>query len=76
MSLTLLYLYVGRETEWHVSGGAVQWVPLRWWVVYFGPLLAIASIAVSFVSIPLSLVLWLLLPLRNLLLLWRLSKQS
>ena len=61
-------------TQWRKEEHAMLWLPQSWWVVYFGPLLAIACIAVSFVSIALSLALWLLLPLRNILLLKRLSR--
>lgn len=76
LSLILLYQYLARQTDWHDPEGAMQWVPLKWWVVYFGPLLAIVSIGTSFVSINLALFLLLLLPVRNFLLLKRLSSSS
>jgi uncharacterized membrane protein len=76
LSLILLYQYVAGQTDWHESEGAMQWVPLKWWVIYFGPLLAIVSIGASFVSVHLALFLLLLLPVRNFLLLKRLSSSS
>jgi len=76
LSLVLLYQYLVPQTDWRESEGAMQWVPLKWWVVYFGPLLAIVSIGASFVSIHLALYLLLLLPVRNLLLQKQLSSSS
>lgn len=55
LSLILLYLYVGARAEWHDGERAVHWVPTKWWGIYFGPLLAIVAIGVSFFRIQLSL---------------------
>jgi uncharacterized membrane protein len=65
LSLIVLYLYIRQKKQWHDDEHPMFWIPTNWWGLYFGPLLAIASIGASFVSIHLSLGIWLLLPLRN-----------
>jgi uncharacterized membrane protein len=65
LAMIRLHIYVSGKTQWHDSDHTAHWVPAKWWGLYFGPLLSVVCIAVSFVSVPLSLGLWLLLPLRN-----------
>lgn len=74
LSLVFMYEYVKGKVEWRVQEDAAEWMDLEWWMVYFGPLLAIVSIGLSFVSHNLSLAVWLLLPLRNFVLMKRLAK--
>ena len=66
LSLDLLGFYVLGKQEWRTdeTDGTLGTVP--WWTVYSGPILALASILVSWVRLDLALLLWLLLPLGNL----------
>jgi TMEM175 potassium channel family protein len=68
-SLIVLGQYVLANEEWRTNDASGTWVKVPWWSVYTGPGLALVSIVVSFVSINVALFLWLLLPLRDLLIL-------
>jgi len=72
-SLIVLGQYVLAKEEWRTDDASGTWVKIPWWSVYFGPGIALVSILVSFVSIDAALLLWLLLPLRDLLVLGRVS---
>ena len=73
LSLSVLGQYVLGKKEWRTDDSGGTWVKVPWWTAYTGPGLALGSIAVSFVSIDAALLLWLLLPLRDLFILGRLS---
>jgi len=68
--------YVLAKEEWRTDDASGTWVKVPWWSVYVGPGLALVSIVVSFVSIDAALLLWLLLPLRDLFILGRVSSGS
>jgi len=72
LSLSVLGQYVLGKKEWRTDDSGGTWVKVPWWTAYTGPGLALGSIAVSFVSIDAALLLWLLLPLRDLVILGRL----
>jgi len=72
LSLSVLGHYVLGKKEWRTDDSGGTWVKVPWWTAYTGPGLALGSIAVSFVSIDAALLLWLLLPLRDLVILGRL----
>ena len=72
LSLTVLGHYVLEKKEWRTKESGGTWVEVPWWTAYSGPGLALVSIMVSFLSINTALLLWLLLPLRDLILLNRL----
>jgi TMEM175 potassium channel family protein len=69
LSLIALGQYVLGKEEWRTNDAGGTWVKVPWWSVYTGPFLALLSILVSFVSIDTALFLWLLLPVRDLVLL-------
>ena len=73
LSLTVLGHYVLEKKEWRTKESGGTWVKVPWWTAYTGPGLALVSIMVSFLSINAALLLWLLLPLRDLILLSHLS---
>jgi uncharacterized membrane protein len=66
LSLNVLGHYVLAREEWRTDETGGTWVKVPLWVVYAGPGLALVSIVVSFVSNNVALLLWLLLPLREL----------
>jgi uncharacterized membrane protein len=70
-SLIVLGQYVLAREQWRTDDAGGTWVKVPWWSVYAGPGIALVSIAISFVSIDVALLLWLLLPLRDLFLLGR-----
>ena len=72
LSLTVLGHYVLEKKEWRTKESGGTWVEVPWWTAYSGPGLALVSIMVSFLSINTTLLLWLILPLRDLILLNRL----
>jgi uncharacterized membrane protein len=74
-SLSLIFLgrYVWAREEWRAIEPGGSWVELPLWSVYAGPVLALMSILMSFVSINFALSFWLLLPLRDLFVLDRAS---
>jgi len=76
LSLIGLGQYVLAKEEWRRDDATGTWVKVPWWSVYAGPLLALMSIVVSFVSIDAALMLWILLPLRDLFALDRRSSDS
>lgn len=76
LSLIVLGHYVLEKKEWRTDDPGGKWVKVPWWTAYTGPALALGSIFVSFVSIDVALLLWLLLPLRDLFVLGRLSPPS
>lgn len=76
LSLIVLGQYLLAKEEWRTGEGDGTWVKVPWWTVYTGPGLAMMSIVVSFVSINAALLLWLLLPLRDLFLLGRVPPAS
>ena len=64
LSLDLLGIYTLGKQEWRTdeTNGALSAMP--WWAVYAGPVLALVSILLSFVSLNAALLIWLLLPIR------------
>lgn len=76
LSLIVLGQYVLAKGEWRTDDAGGTWVKVPWWSVYAGPGLALVSIVVSFMSINVALLLWLLLPLRDLFVLGRESPGS
>jgi uncharacterized membrane protein len=75
-SLIALGQYVLAKEEWRTNDAGGTWIKVPWWSVYTGPGLALVSIVVSFKSIGVALLLWLLLPLRDLIVLSRVSPGS
>jgi uncharacterized membrane protein len=75
-SLIALGQYVLAKEEWRTNDAGGTWVKVPWWSVYTGPGLVLVSIVVSFMSIGVALLLWLLLPLRDLIVLSRVSPGS
>jgi uncharacterized membrane protein len=73
LSLIVLGQYVLARKEWRTDDASGIWVKVPWWTAYAGPALALGSIVVSFVSIDAALLLWLLLPFRDLFVLSRVS---
>lgn len=72
-SLFLILLHRSATRAVHYGGEHAEgrWISLPWPMAYLGPILAVLSILVSFVSIDLALVMWVLLPARNVLfLIW------
>jgi hypothetical protein len=65
-SLIVLGQYVLAREGWRSDDPGGTWVKVPWWSAYAGPGLALASIVVSFLSVDVALLLWLLLPLRDL----------
>ena len=67
LSLNMLGFYVLAKKEWRTDEADGMWVTVPWWMVYAGPILALASIILSFVRIDVALLIWVLLPMRQLL---------
>jgi uncharacterized membrane protein len=76
LSLNVLGQYVLAREEWRTDETGGTWVKVPWWTVYAGPGLALVSIVVSLVSSNVALLLWLLLPLRDLSVMLRVSPGS
>ena len=76
LSLIVLGRHVLRREEWRTDEKDGTWVKISLWGVYAGPVLALMSIGISFVSNEVALFIWFLLPLRNLLFLLRESPSS
>jgi uncharacterized membrane protein len=76
LSLILLGQYVLAREEWRANEPGGSWVEVPLWSVYAGPTLALMSILMSFVSINVALSFWLLLPLRDLFILDRASRNG
>jgi putative membrane protein len=66
LSMNVLGQYVLAREQWRTDETGGTWVKIPLWVGYSGPGLAVVSIAVSLVSNNVALLLWLLLPLRDL----------
>ena len=66
LSMNVLGQYVLAREEWRTDETGGTWVKVPLWVGYSGPGLAVVSIVVSLVSSNVALLLWLLLPLRDL----------
>jgi uncharacterized membrane protein len=76
LSLSVLGQYVLARKEWRTDDTGGTWVKVPLWVGYSGPGLALMSIIVSLVSNNVALLLWLLLPLRDLSVMLRVSPGS
>ena len=76
LSLNVLGHYVLAREKWRKDDTGGTWVKVPLWVVYAGPGLALVSIVVSLVSSNVALLLWLLLPLRDLSVMLRVSPGS
>jgi uncharacterized membrane protein len=76
LSLISLGHYVLAKEEWRTKDPGGTWVELPRWSAYAGPALALMSILMSFVSINVALSFWLLLPMRDLFLLDRASRNG
>lgn len=64
-SLSLILLHRATAAAGRVEDVEGRWIAMPWPVAYLGPIIALVSILVSFVSTELALVMWILLPLRN-----------
>jgi uncharacterized membrane protein len=73
LSLSVLGQYVLAREKWRTDDTDGTWVKVPLWVGYSGPGLALVSIVVSLVSSNVALLLWLLLPLRDLFYTFRVS---
>lgn len=76
LSLNVLGHYVLAREKWRTDDTGGTWVKIPLWVGYSGPGLALVSIVVSLVSSNVALLLWLLLPLRDLSFMLRASPGS
>lgn len=76
LSMNVLGQYVLARETWRTDETGGTWVKVPWWTVYAGTGLALVSIVVSFVSSNVALLLWLLLPLRDLSFMLRASPGS
>ncbi|MDF0644226.1 MAG: TMEM175 family protein [Nitrospira sp.] len=76
LSLTVLGHYVLAREEWRNKESDGTWAEIPWWTAYTGPGVALGSIVLSFLSIEVALLFWLVLPLRDLILLTRLSRSQ
>jgi uncharacterized membrane protein len=76
LSLNLLGQYVLAREKWRTKEMGGTWVEVPLWVVYAGPGLAFVSIIVSLVSNNVALLLWFLLPMRDLFFMLRASPGS
>jgi uncharacterized membrane protein len=76
LSMIVLAQYVLARKEWRTNETGGTWVKVPWGTAYFGPAIALVSILVSFLSIDVALVLWFLLPLRDLSIMLRSSPGS
>ena len=68
LSLLFLHRYLVPRKEWHDANVTEEWTKPRWMAVYPGPLFALISVPLSFMSVTLTLLLWLLLPVFSVLL--------
>ena len=76
LSMNVLGQYVLAREEWRTDETGGTWVKVPLWVGYSGFGLALVSIVVSLVSSNVALLLWLLLPLRDLSFMLRASPGS
>ena len=75
LSLTGLGWYVLTKEEWRTHASNGTWVKMPVWAVFSGPVVAMASIIVSYFSINIALLLWLLLPFESVYLLSHSSQE-
>jgi len=66
LSLDLLGFYVLGKQEWRTDETNGTLGTMAWWTVYALPVLALVSILLSFVKPDLALLIWLLLPMKEL----------
>jgi uncharacterized membrane protein len=66
LSMNVLGQYVLAREQWRTDETGGTWVKIPLWAGYSGPGLAVVSIVVSLVNSNVALLLWLLLPLRDL----------
>ena len=76
LSLSVLGQYVLAREGWRTDDTGGTWVKVSLWVGYSGPGLALVSIVASLMSSNVALLLWLLLPLRDLSIILRASPGS
>lgn len=76
LSMIVLAQHVLAKKEWWTNDTGGTWVKVPSWKIYAGPGIALISILVSFININVALLLWFLLPLRDLGILLRLSPGS
>ncbi len=76
LSLIMLGQYVLAKEGWRTDEKGGIWVKVPLWAIYVGPGLALVSILVSFVNLDIALLLWFLLPLRDLFIMLRASPGS
>ena len=65
LSMNVLGQHVLSKKEWRTNDTGGTWVKIPLWTSYAGPGIALVSILVSFINIDVALVLWFLLPLRD-----------
>lgn len=70
LSLFFLHRLAAATSEWHQECAPNLWRNPNWWAMYPGPLFALSSILLSFVSINGAVALWFLTPVWTLLF-WR-----
>jgi uncharacterized membrane protein len=76
LSMNVLGQYVLAREKWRTDETGGTWVTVPVWAVYAAPGLALVSIIVSLVSNNVALLLWILLPLRELFFMLRVSPGS
>lgn len=57
LSLNTLGIYLLAQTEWRTDDADGTWVTMPWWIVYARPILALASIIMSWARLDLALLL-------------------
>jgi uncharacterized membrane protein len=71
LSLNMLGFYVRGKKEWRTAEtegtwATVPWWTVPWWTVYAGPVLALVSILLSLIRPDVAILIWLLLPMKEL----------
>lgn len=63
LSLLFLHRYITTRTEWLGEIPSKAWTAPNWWMDYPAPFIAIGSICLAFINIPVALGIWLLAPM-------------
>ena len=61
-ALLLIHRYVIPRTDWYSETTSRTWTSPNWWGAYPGPIFALASMLLAYVSIPAALGIWFLIP--------------
>lgn len=61
-SLLILHRYVTTKNEWHQEGTPTLWANPNWLASYPGPLFALGSVLIAFISVNTAIAIWFLAP--------------